>query len=95
MIQSVNFMGREECLTKPAKKVIDKTHEYLGAGAIIENTAKKAVDTSKTVAEKQAAELNAAVRAKYAPFTMTTDTVAKENEQLARDWAISHGAPLK
>lgn len=90
MIQSINFMGREECLTKPAKKIVDKTHEYLGAGSIIDNTAEKVVDNSKKIAEEQAAKLNEAVKAKYAPFTIT-DNTTKEAEQLGKDWAAAHG----
>lgn len=93
MIQNVNFMGREECLTKPAKKVIDKTHEYLGAGAIIEDTGFKVLDSTIGKVDAQAAKINEAVKAKYAPFTIPNNVA--ETEQLAKDWAISHGAPLK
>ena len=88
---NVNFMGREECLTKPAKKIVDKTPEYLGAGSIIENTA-KVVDNSKKIAEEEAAKLNEAVKAKYAPFTITNDS-AKEAAENSRSWAIAHGNP--
>ena len=93
MIQSINFMGREECLTRPAKQIIDKTHEYIGAGSYIENSAGKVIDNSKKIADERAAELNEAIRAKYAPFSIV-DNAKKEAEQMGKEWAVAHGNPV-
>ena len=86
MIHNVSFMGREEYLTKPAKKVVDKTHEYLGASSIIEDTAPKA----KQVVENGTKDINEAFRAKYAPFTIKDDAKAAE-EAMAESYKVSHG----
>lgn len=78
MIQSINFMGREEYLTKPAKKIANKTQEYVGDSSIIKNTTEKAIDTTKLNAERELAEINLAYRAAHAPY-LDKPQLAKES----------------
>ena len=107
MIHSINFMGREECLTKPAKKIVDKTHEYLRPDSIIEKDAATIINESKKVVEEQAAKLKdvvetqktsltEAVKANHAPYIVKNPnkSVAESNLEMANSWARSHGNPV-
>lgn len=94
MMQAINFMGKTN-VTAPAKKavntVVDKTHEYLGEGAILETT-EKVVDISKQLLEEQAKDLNLAYRAAHAPHTLPKNPVDVEMEEAAKAYKISHSS---
>lgn len=68
MIDSINFMGREGCLTKPARKVADKTHEYFQETSVIGDIPTEITNTVKSNEEKELADINLAYRAAHAPF---------------------------
>lgn len=92
MLNSISFMGREECLTKPAKKVIeDKTHEYLrpDSNVAFNEIISKTKEDLKAVAEKESKAISEAFRTKNAPIEMNPN--AKENlAKLGNEWATAH-----
>lgn len=66
MIQSINFMGREECLTGPIKKAQKNVTNYVADSAILPELKKKAPVISEEV--NYSAKLNDAYKAAHAPY---------------------------
>ena len=83
MINKVSFMGREECLTKPAKKVANAAENYFKPGTAIENTVKE-------VKAELPDQLNEAMKAKFMPIEL----IKKDDpalEDAVKSYIKSHG----
>ena len=77
MINKVSFMGREECLTKPAKKVV--TAQYFKPGEPIGDAVK---ETKKLVSEFSTEGLDEAMKAKFMPLELPKKTDAVNSEAI-------------
>lgn len=81
MINKVSFMGRETCLTNTIKKAAKPAEDFVADGAVLKETAVKAVDKAETIAKEEVAKLNEAYKAAHAPFILKKNaTVAEEFE---------------
>lgn len=93
MINNVNFMGREECLTAPLKKIQQPAEEFIAESTVLKDTAAKVTNTIENLAKEEAAKLNEAYKAAHAPFL--TKKAPTEAEQYGEDYRAAHGMPLK
>lgn len=82
MIQNVNFMGREEYLIGPAKKVVNKAPEYVGFGTHIENAATKVVDKAHEYVGSGTYFENAATKVFDTNKKVAEEQIAKINEAI-------------
>lgn len=79
MINKVSFMGREECLTKPAKKVVTAADQYFKPGEAIGDAVK---ETKKLVSEFSTEGLDEAMKAKFMPLELPKKTDAVNLEAI-------------
>ena len=84
MIQGINFMGREECLTGPIKKAKNTVTNYVAESSVMPELASKASTVAKEEAN-YATKLNEAYRAARAPYL---ETPAKNDSHIVMDGQI-------
>lgn len=83
MIQSINFMGREECLTGPVKKVQKNVTSYVADSAILPELKKKAPIMTEDA--NYVTKLNEAYKAAHAPYL---EKPVKTESQIVMDGQI-------
>lgn len=89
MMNKVSFMGKEALLTKPVKKMAEPLQEYIADGAILKDSANKAVKTAEKVIQEDFTKMNEAYKAAHGVYTIPK--VETENELFGKAYMDAHG----